>query len=106
MWLRNPTATLRIFIDLVHCQAGDAASNHGKNDHATLLEFFVGIGETAPAADDGQAGKIQCGIFALASIVQCQTRQFDGIMAFDMAQSGGIPLTQNERIITHLGATS
>jgi hypothetical protein len=45
MLLRNPTATLRILIDLVHCQAGDAASNHGKNDHATLLEFFVGIRE-------------------------------------------------------------
>ena len=40
MLLRNPIATLRIFIDLVHCQAGTAASNHGKNDHATLLEFF------------------------------------------------------------------
>jgi len=53
-----------------------------------------------------RAGKIQCGIFGLGSIVQCQTRQFDGVMAFDMAQSGSIPLTQNERIITHLGATS
>jgi hypothetical protein len=39
MLLRNATATLRFLIDLVHCQAGDAASNHGKNDHATLLEY-------------------------------------------------------------------
>ena len=45
MLLRNPTATLRTLIDLVHCQAGDAASYHGKNDHATLLEFLIGIRE-------------------------------------------------------------
>jgi len=39
MLLRNTTTALRFSIDLVHCQAGDAASNHGKNDHATLLEY-------------------------------------------------------------------
>jgi len=63
-------------------------------------------GGPKPAADVGQAGKIQCGIFGRRGIARCQTRQFDGAMAFDLAQSGGIPLTQNERIITHLGATS
>ena len=39
MLLRNPNGTLRIFIDLLHCEAGDAASNHSKNDHATLLGY-------------------------------------------------------------------
>ena len=37
--LHNTIATLRFFVDLVHCEAGDAASNHGKNDHATLLLY-------------------------------------------------------------------
>ncbi|WP_156894660.1 hypothetical protein [Janthinobacterium sp. 1_2014MBL_MicDiv] len=46
LW-RNPTCSLRFFIDLVHCQAGDAASNHGKNDHATLLESTSGGDESA-----------------------------------------------------------
>lgn len=43
LW-RKPIATLRFSMDLVHCQAGDAASNHGKNDHATIsLNVLLGI---------------------------------------------------------------
>jgi len=34
--LRNTVATLRFFMDLVHCQASDAASKEGGNEHATI----------------------------------------------------------------------
>ncbi len=49
-------------------------------------------------ADDGQAGKIQCGIFCWWGIAQYQTRQRDGALAFDATQNGGNALTHNERI--------
>ncbi|MGK5051257.1 hypothetical protein [Janthinobacterium sp. RB2P8] len=74
------------------------------------LIFLKVSGKTEPEADDGQAGKIQCGIFCWWGIAQYQTRQSDGALAFDTTQNGGNALTHNERIndriVTHMGATS
>jgi hypothetical protein len=49
----------------------------------------------------GQAGKIQCGIFAWWGIVEYQTSAWHSARSFDTPQNGSIALTQNERIATH-----